>query len=119
MGTQKFFFGLMILFFWTGLAFSEKIEKSQSPPLTLNECIRIAIETSPATRIAQENVISAKESAGEVKSLYYPELGLQTSYKRWQSHAFLPTLNIPGQHIPTIVGPTDDWLAGLTARFTL
>jgi outer membrane protein len=119
METRKIIFGLMILFFWAGPAFSEEIEKFQSYPLNLNDCLRIAMEKNPATRIAQENVISAQESAGEVKGLYYPELGMQTYYKRWQSHAFLPTLNIPGLRMPTIVGPTDDWMAGLNARFTL
>jgi outer membrane protein len=101
------------------LAISEEGEVIKEPLLTLRDCIRTALEKNPSTRIAQENVISARESAGEAKAPYYPELGLQTFYKRWQSHAFLPTLSIPGQRIPTIVGPTDDWMAGFNARYTL
>ena len=111
--------GLIILLFRTGAAYSENVEPVQETPLKLSDCIRTALEKNPTTRIAQENVVVARESAGEAKAPYYPELGLQTFYKRWQSHAFLPTLNIPGQHIPTIVGPTDDWMGGLNARFTL
>ncbi len=36
------------------------------------------------------------------------------------SRAFLPSdLSIPGRPIPTIIGPTDDWMAGLRVRYTL
>jgi outer membrane protein len=121
MGKQKFsvLSGLIIFLLWTSPALSDEIEGGKEPPLTLRDCIRIALETNPLPRIAQGNVISARESAGEAKAPYYPELGLQTFYKRWQSHAFLPSLSIPGQHIPTIVGPTDDWMGGLNARYIL
>ncbi len=104
----------------TIMAFSEEVEPTKEPPLTLPDCIRIALEKNPSNRIASEGVISAKESVGEAGAPYYPELGVQTAYKRWQSHAFLPSgLSLPGHTIPTIVGPTDDWMAGLNARYTL
>jgi outer membrane protein len=120
MGKQRFFVlsGLVVFLLWTGLAFSDEIDTVKEPPLALRDCIRIALEKNPSTRIALEGVISARETAGEAKAPYYPELGLQTFYKRWQSHFFLPnSLSSPG--IPTIIGPTDDWMAGLNARYTL
>ena len=89
-------------------------------PLSLQGCIKIALETSPLQQAAVKGVLAAKEAAGEAKAPYYPELGLQTGYAYWQQHAFLPSgLSLPGRSIPTIVGPTDDWKAGIRARYTL
>ena len=111
---------LGMVFLWTWAAFPGEVDPANDHPLTLADCIRIALDKNPSNRIAREGVISAKESVGEAGAPYYPELGVQTAYKRWQSHAFLPSgLSIPGHAIPTIVGPTDDWMAGLNARYTL
>jgi outer membrane protein len=109
--------GLGMVFLWTWAAFPGEADPDNDHPLTLADCVRIALDKNPSNRIASEGVISAKESVGEAGAPYYPELGLQTFYKRWQSHAYLPSL--PSNTIPTIVGPTDDWMAGLNARYTL
>lgn len=110
--------GMVLL--WSSGAFPGEADPPNDHSLTLADCIRIALDKNPSNRIAQEGVISAKESVGEARAPYYPELGVQTAYKRWQSHAFLPSgLSIPGRTIPTIVGPTDDWMAGLNARYVL
>ena len=88
-------------------------------PLTLSDCIRIALQANPAGRSAAAGLQGAKEAVGEALAPYYPELGLQTAYHRFQSHAFLPGwVKIPPGS-PTVVGPTDDWLGGLRARYTL
>ena len=93
-------------------------------PLSLQDCIKIALETNPIQQSAMMGVLAAKEAAGEAKAPYYPELGLQTGYAYWQQHAFLPSGlsslgGLLGHPIPTIVGPTDDWKAGFRARYTL
>ena len=88
-------------------------------PLTLSDCIRIALEANPAGRAAAAGVQGAREAVGEAQAPYYPELGLQAGYRRFQTHAFLPDwVQIPPGS-PTVVGPTDDWLGGLRARYTL
>ena len=89
-------------------------------PLTLQACIRIALETNPLPQAANKGILAAKEATGEARAPYYPELGLQTGYAYWQQRAFLPSgLSLPGRSIPTIIGPTDDWKAGVRARYTL
>jgi outer membrane protein len=92
---------------------------SLNRPLTLTECIRVALEANPARRSAAAGVQSAREAVGEAQAPNYPELGLQAGYRRFQTHAFLPGwVRIPPGS-PTVVGPTDDWLGGLRARYTL
>jgi outer membrane protein len=88
-------------------------------PLTLPDCIRIALEENPAGRAAAAGVQGAKEAVGEAGAPYYPEVGLQTGYRRWQTHAFLPDFVRIPPGTAQILGPTDDWLAGLRARYTL
>jgi outer membrane protein len=88
-------------------------------PLTLRECVGLALENNPAGRAAAAGVQAAREGVGEAQAPYYPELGLQTGYRRWQTHAFLPSyIRVPAGS-PTVLGPTDDWLGGLRARYTL
>jgi len=92
---------------------------SLNRPLTLPDCIRIALEDNPAGRAAAAGVQGAKEAVGEAGAPYYPEVGLQTAYHRFQSHAFLPSWVPIPPGASTVVGPTDDWQAGLRARYTL
>jgi outer membrane protein len=89
-------------------------------PLSLNECERIALKLSPLPQGAGQEVLAAREAAGEARASYFPDLGLQSGYSRWQQRAFLPEgISIPGHTIPRVVGPTDDWTAGLRAHFIL
>jgi outer membrane protein len=98
---------------------SSKLEPFNNP-LSLRDCIKIALETNPVTQTAVMKVLAAKEASGEARSPFYPQLGLQTRYAHWQQRIFLPKgLTFPGQPTPTIVGPTDDWMGGLRARYTL
>lgn len=62
--------------------------------------------------------MAAKEAVGEARAPYYPEVGVETGYSRWEKHAFLPG-EIIREGISNIIGPTDDWMAGLRARYTL
>lgn len=92
--------------------------KEKGPSLTLDACVRIALDKNPSIQAAREGVSAAAEGEGEAKAPYYPELALSAGYSRWERHAFLPSgLARPG--MPTTIGPTDDWLAGLKARYIL
>lgn len=87
-------------------------------PLTLDACIRIALDKNPLLRASQEGVAAATEAIGETKAPYYPDVNFNAEYGRWQRHAFLPDgVTRPG--IASVIGPTSDWFAGLRARYTL
>jgi outer membrane protein len=113
--------GITILFIAAPPGWTDSIqEKDFTQPLTLQECIRIALETNPLPQAAAKGVLAAQEATGEALAPYYPDLGVQTGYARWQQRAFLPNgLSIPGRTIPSIIGPTDDWMAKLRTRYTL
>ena len=89
-------------------------------PLTLEACVSIALDNNPMQRAAREGVAAAKEEAGGARAPYFPEFGINAGYGRWQRHIYLPSgLVPPGTELPDLVGPTDDWTAGMRARYTL
>lgn len=90
--------------------------KSGERWLTLDGCVLIALDKNPLSRAAAEGVVAAEEAVGEARAPYYPTLGLNSGYSRWQRHAFLPSgVSMASDQI----GPTDEWNAGLEARLTL
>ncbi|MCW5979657.1 MAG: TolC family protein [Bryobacteraceae bacterium] len=87
-------------------------------PLTLDACVRIALDENPLNRAAKEGVEVAADGVGEARAPYYPDLRLRSSYVRWQRHAFLPSGVVrPG--IPNTIGPVNDWSGGGVTRLTL
>jgi len=92
--------------------------KAMDKLLTLEACVRIALDKNPLIRAAQEGIAAAKEGVGEAKAPYYPDLALNAGYSRWQKHGFLPSGFIrPGAS--SLIGPTDDWAAGMKARYII
>jgi outer membrane protein TolC len=84
--------------------------------LPLETCVEIALDRNPVVRAAAEGVAISREQVGEALAPFYPEVGLDTGYSRFQRHAFLPnSLALPA--IGTIIGPEDDWSAGFRARY--
>jgi outer membrane protein TolC len=111
---------LSLTFYGTSGALSSEIQTVKDHPLTLTECIRIALEINPLPQAATMGVLAAQEATASAKSPYYPDLSFQTRYGYWQQRAFLPNgLSIPGRPVPRLIGPTEDWMAGLKARYTL
>jgi outer membrane protein TolC len=92
--------------------------QGKGPPLTLDACVRIALDKNPSIQAAREGVAAATEGEGEAKAPYYPELALNAGYSRWERHAFLPS-GLAQPNMPTTIGPTDDWITGLKARYIL
>ncbi len=94
-------------------------QTAEGPPhLDLASCIRIALDHNPAQRAAKADFSAASEAAGTARAPYFPELSLNLGYRRVESHAFLPgSINFPG--ITTVIGPVDQWNAGLKASYTL
>lgn len=88
--------------------------------LTLGDCIRIGLQKSPVGQSAHEAVIGARESTAVAKAPYWPAVGFSAGYSRWQRHIFLPSgLGQPGQALPSLVGPTDDYSFSLNATYLL
>lgn len=85
-------------------------------PLSLEDCLRIAVDRNPIQEAARQGIIAADESVGEKRAPYYPQFDLGVGYARRQTHAFLPGgLSVPS----TIVGPTDDWSSGVIGHLVL
>lgn len=91
-----------------------------TPPLTLEDCLKVAGEKHPALAAAHAGVTAAAEGESEARAPYYPQVDLSAGYHRWQRRAFLPSgLALPGGHVPELIGPLDDWNGGLVSRVTL
>ncbi len=87
-------------------------------PLSLEAAVRIALDSNPERRAAVEGINAAREAVGEARAPFYPDLGLTAGYSRWQRHAFLPEGVVrPGTS--SVIGPVNDWSAGLVSRYTL
>jgi outer membrane protein len=105
------------------LAASSSPPLAQAPPdrpLTLEECVGLAMGQSPTERSAQFSVEAATHAAVAAKAPYYPSLGFNLTASRWQRRIFLPyDIFPPTSALPTIVGPTDDYALSLNAAYTL
>lgn len=115
-------FGILCcLIGWVTAAQAASLEEIPAEKaLSLQDCIKIALETSPIVLSAEKGVLAAQEAVGEARAPFYPEASFQARYAHWQQRAFLPSgLSLPGRPTPTIIGPTDDWMAGLRMRYTL
>ena len=89
---------------------------SLARPLTVESCVRIALDRNPMVRAAHEGVAAAREVIGVATATYYPEVGLFAGYRRFDTHLFFPSELSLGD---TSLGATDDWSAGLFAGYTL
>lgn len=97
-------------------AFPMTAQPAASLPLDLEACEKIAIEKSPLLRAAEEGTAVATAAVGLSRAPFYPEVGFDARYRRFETHAFLPEgLSAPA----TTVGPTNDWMTGLKAGYVL
>jgi len=67
-------------------------------PLTLQAAQHIALDTNPLSRAAYEGIVIAQEAAGIAKAPYYPEIGANAHYQRWQKHDFITLNPLPPRH---------------------
>lgn len=93
-------------------------QEASVDPLSLNDCVRIALAHHPLLKASIEEQIAAREAVGEARSSYYPTLGVRGGVSRWQNHAFLPS-GFSAPDLSSTIGPTDDWSAGAFARYML
>ncbi|HWA86579.1 MAG TPA: TolC family protein [Opitutus sp.] len=91
-------------------------------PLSLDDCVALAAKQHPALAAARAGVDAAQEAVGEARAPYYPQVDFDAGYHRWQRRAFLPSdlaRAFPGGALPELIGPLDDWNAGVVSRVTL
>ena len=108
---------LATLFLMSGLVFAAENPPGKLP-LTLEDCIKIALQKNPLIRASVEGIVAAQESVDGARAPYYPELKATAGYSRWQSKAFLPEGLLPPT-APTVIGPTDDYKVQGSARLLL
>lgn len=93
-------------------------EAHSTEALTLAACEQIALDRNPVNLAARQGVAIAEETIGIVQASYYPEVAVTSSWSKYQRQAFLPggVTQLAGSGV---IGPTDDWLAGFTARYMI
>lgn len=86
-------------------------------PMSLEDCIQVALQNNPASNYAKQSELSALEDVRIAKGKYFPEVGFRFGYRRWESHAFLPEGFVrPG--LDTI-GPVNEWRTNLRGQYTI
>ncbi len=85
--------------------------------MTLDDAVRTALAQHPSYAAAQASADAARESVGTSRAAFYPTVAADAGYRRFETHAFLPK-GIPIATDP-VVGPADDWSAGVDVRYTL
>jgi outer membrane protein len=95
-------------------------ELSSTPkqPLTLEECVLIAMERNPLRRTASEATRIAAEEVGLARTPFYPRLNATAGYQRFDRHIFLPGGVSRIIDNPTL-GGSDDWHASISLAYTL
>ncbi len=90
----------------------------EADPLSLTDCIRLAINQNPSRVASRSAVEAARHGVGEARAPYYPTADFGTGFRRWQRHAFLPA--DLQSYIPVdLIGPTDDWFLSFYAHYVL
>jgi len=86
--------------------------------LTLAACLQIALDRNPVNLAARQGVVIAEETIGIVQAPYYPEVAFVTGWSRSQRRSSLPG-GLTQLMTSNTSSPTDDWLAGFAARYTI
>jgi len=102
------------------LALSTATFAADPAALSLDDCLRLSTEHQPAFASAKAGIAAAAEAVGEARAPYQPQVDFSAGYHRLQKRAFLPSgLSLPGKTITPVVGPLNDWTAGLSSRYLL
>jgi outer membrane protein len=83
MGTGKMGFGglsLVLFLSFSGWAFAEDVLPPPGKPLTLDQCVAIALKYHPSLQSSEANVQASKATIEQALSAYYPQVNLNNSY---------------------------------------
>jgi len=87
-----------------------------SEPLTLDACVRIALDNNPVQRAAREGVAAARHAIGEARSAYFPKLTGIIGYSRVEAHNFFQSTTPQGGTLSFDIPARDSYF--LTGIFT-
>ncbi len=80
---RKIFLILFLLSVFSKTIFSQQEQVSPNPePLTLTECIKIALQKNPQIKIAEGNYEFSSSSLTETRSSLFPQVSFQTGFTR-------------------------------------
>jgi outer membrane protein len=83
--------------------------------LTMEDCVQQALQHNPAIVYAKQSEQIATEDVSTTKAKNYPDVRLETGYRRFFTHAFLPE-GIGGD-IPDVVGPINDYRMNVQTNY--
>ncbi len=110
---MKEMLSFLVFFILLNLAYAE-----EPTVYTLDECVQVALTNNPGYGAAKMTEDAAKEDIATAKGKYYPEVGFQTGYRRFETHAFLPA-GIGGPDFPSFVGPINDYKLNVQTNYML
>lgn len=98
----------------------EFVRLLKGDPLTLDQCVALALEKNPFRRAALDEVRARRAGVGQIASDFYPEFSAYSGYSRWQRPAvfFRPETG-PDLQFGDRIGPLDDFIGGFRARYRL
>jgi outer membrane protein TolC len=105
-------------------------EEPGTPPVTLEECVAVALQESPGLKVSERGADAAGEAALSARSAYYPTLGVALGYRRLETRIFFPESMVEAlsqvaqgsgtsPFITPVLGPMNQWSTGLRASYTL
>lgn len=98
--------------------YEQPVEPEEARPLTIDSSVRIALNENPSLQAAREGVAVARADVAVARAPYYPTLGFNAAYSRWETQLFLPG-GMGDSTEEFTIGPTDDWSAGLRAEYLI
>lgn len=107
-----------------------RAQEATPTPMTLEDCVAIAMQESPGLKVSERGADAAGEAALAARSAYYPTLGVALGYRRLETRIFFPeslvnalTMATAGSplasQVTPILGPMNQWNTGLKASYTL
>lgn len=96
-----------------------QVERENNTPLTLPECIKIALQNNKQILSASESIRGAKAKVDESRSGYYPQLRLESNYQRLNTFSKFK-LDIPDMPMDEIkLGTADNYSAQVSVYQSL
>lgn len=95
------------------------VAQQEVKELSLADCVGLALKQNPVLAAARQGAEAAGFAVEESNAGYYPRIGANAGYSRWSRLAFLPGGLVLPPAAGEMIGPTDDWVVGLNAQWTL
>ena len=96
-GMMVWALNLIFLLFWVGWALAQEgLIPPPGKPLTLDQCVAIAVKIHPALAANQATVEANKTLVEQALAAYYPQLNYNTSYSAFTTNFSASPISNPG-----------------------